>query len=427
MANETYKLVSQVTVGSGGAVSIDFTSIPQTYTDLQIVLSGRSNYSNLTDTLYVKCNGLSTNNRSMWVIGDGLNAIASSSTAVNNFVRDINGATSTTSVFASVQIYVPNYTSSNYKSFSSDGVTETNAGGAGVRLGFTNGTWSSTAAITSISLTADGNFVEYTTAYLYGIVNTAGTDAVVPVDVLVVAGGGGAANAGAGAGGLVFQSSRPLSVGSTYSLTIGGGGNSVNVNSSGATNGGNSTFDIITANGGGQGGNGAGAGSAGGSGGGGYAGGGGAASNQGNSGGATGYGNSGANSTTNVGGSGGGAGAAGTPGGNGGIGREYWDTNGTATYYAGGGGTYNYGNGATTSGGLGGGGNGASTGGGGTANTGGGAASHVTASGGGGSGVVIIRYPSTYAAPTSTTGSPTTNTTGGYRYYRWTGNGSITF
>ena len=41
MAN-TYTLISSVTVGSGGASSIDFTSIPATYTDLCLVWSGRS-------------------------------------------------------------------------------------------------------------------------------------------------------------------------------------------------------------------------------------------------------------------------------------------------------------------------------------------------------------------------------------------------
>jgi hypothetical protein len=40
--------------------------------------------------------------------------------------------------------------------------------------------------------------------------------------------------------------------------------------------------------------------------------------------------------------------------------------------------------------------------------------------------VVIIRYPDSYSAAT-TTGSPTITVTGGYRIYKFTGSGSITF
>ena len=59
---------------------------------------------------------------------------------------------------------------------------------------------------------------------------------------------------------------------------------------------------------------------------------------------------------------------------------------------------------------------------------GGGGANPASQGGGnGGSGVVIIRYPDTYAAATSTTGSPTYTVTGGYRYYTFTGTGTITF
>ena len=50
-----------------------------------------------------------------------------------------------------------------------------------------------------------------------------------------------------------------------------------------------------------------------------------------------------------------------------------------------------------------------------------------TAGGAGGSGIVIIRYPDTYPLATSTTGSPTITTTGGYRIYKWTSSGSFTF
>jgi hypothetical protein len=65
----------------------------------------------------------------------------------------------------------------------------------------------------------------------------------------------------------------------------------------------------------------------------------------------------------------------------------------------------------------------------GTANTGGGAGGGgpLGVRPSGGSGVVIIRYSNTYADAASTTGSPTFTNTGGYKIYKWTGSGSITF
>jgi hypothetical protein len=51
----------------------------------------------------------------------------------------------------------------------------------------------------------------------------------------------------------------------------------------------------------------------------------------------------------------------------------------------------------------------------------------ATAGGAGGSGIVVIRYPSYYALPASTTGSPQTYTYGNWRVYIWTSSGSITF
>jgi hypothetical protein len=53
---------------------------------------------------------------------------------------------------------------------------------------------------------------------------------------------------------------------------------------------------------------------------------------------------------------------------------------------------------------------------------------NLNATGGsGGSGIVILRYPDTNAAATSITGSPTVTVAGGYRVYKWTSSGSITF
>jgi hypothetical protein len=145
-----------------------------------------------------------------------------------------------------------------------------------------------------------------------------------------------------------------------------------------------------------------------------------------------GYAGGAGDSNNNFGGGGGGAGGAGIGGTNstgvGGIGLSSSIT-GTATYYAGGGGGWTRNN-ASTLGGAGGGGNGSSGGtntAGGT-NTGGGGGGGGGSSNGaaGGSGVVIIRVPADVTV-SATTGSPTVTTPTGYRVYKFTGNGSITF
>lgn len=166
----TYKLIETVTVGSGGAASIAFSSIPQTYTDLVLVYSGRSTRAASGDDLYIRFNGLSTNLSSRALYGTGSSA-ASFSDASVAYVGYFTGDTATASVFSNGSIYIPNYTASVAKSISGDAVSENNATGATQLFGA--GLWNNTAAINQINIYAlNGNWKQYSSASLYGILNT---------------------------------------------------------------------------------------------------------------------------------------------------------------------------------------------------------------------------------------------------------------
>ena len=164
MANTFIKL-STVTVGASGASTIEFTSIPQTFTDLKLVVSLRTTTVG-AEAVLIQFNGLTTNLSGRRLYGDGQNP---TSDTLTNIRFAINTASETANVFSNGEFYIPNYTSANNKSLSIDGVSENNATAAIQSL--VAGLWSSTAAITSIKLlgNASGNFVQYSTATLYGI------------------------------------------------------------------------------------------------------------------------------------------------------------------------------------------------------------------------------------------------------------------
>ena len=168
MAN-TYTLIQSVTVGSGGTASIEFGSIPQTYTDLLVVTSIKGVRPGSTNSLIiVRFNGSTTSFTNRNLFGNGSSVVSQTNTATLDFLG--NGPSATASVFGSASIYIPNYTSSNYKSSSVDAVTENNATSA-YQL-FNAGLWSNTAAITSIEIAVAGDatsIVQYSSASLYGI------------------------------------------------------------------------------------------------------------------------------------------------------------------------------------------------------------------------------------------------------------------
>jgi hypothetical protein len=169
MAN-TYKLINSNTVGSGGVSSVTFSSIPATYTDLLIVSSTRTDRASQTaDWVKISFNGSTSSFSLRELEGDGTTAASYTGSQLAFFAT---ASTATANTFGNSEVYIPNYTSSNYKSYSANTVTENNATSANAAINA--GLWSNTAAITSISFTPNigTNFVQYSTFYLYGILKS---------------------------------------------------------------------------------------------------------------------------------------------------------------------------------------------------------------------------------------------------------------
>lgn len=167
MALQLYKIAT-VEIGSAGAATIAFSSIPQGYTDLKLVLSARSSGAEVSGGAIgiVTLNGSSANLSSRILGGNGTSAY--SSTDASNLSIRIDPGDVTSNTFGNGEMYIPNYISSNSKSLSLDHIWEQNATLARVEL--TAGLYSSASAISSITITPGvGTFVQYSTATLYGI------------------------------------------------------------------------------------------------------------------------------------------------------------------------------------------------------------------------------------------------------------------
>lgn len=168
-------LLSSVTVGAGGASSIDFTSIPGTYTDLVIVASTRAvgNY----DFSQIRFNSSSSAVYSYrYIRGTGSSAVSSSAstqTELAYFDQVPSGATANT--FSNNILYIPNYAGSTNKTVSWESMNENNATAAESKM--SAGLWANTSAITSISIAPYGaltTYAQYTSIYLYGLLKGSG-------------------------------------------------------------------------------------------------------------------------------------------------------------------------------------------------------------------------------------------------------------
>jgi hypothetical protein len=165
MALQLFKIAS--TTVESPVSSIEFTSIPSGYTDLLIKYSLRVS-AGVERNVGVKFNSSTTNFSARVIDGSGTAVSSSTYSSLPRYVGAVGGTGITSNTFTNGEIYIPNYTSSNYKSYSVDNVQENNATGAYASL--IAGLWSNTSAITSISFDPDAYlFDANSTATLYGI------------------------------------------------------------------------------------------------------------------------------------------------------------------------------------------------------------------------------------------------------------------
>jgi hypothetical protein len=169
-----YDSIATTTVGAGGAASITFSSIPQTYTHLQIRGIGKwDTTANDISGIQWQLNGDTGSNYAYhYVRGSGsavsatgvasqTNALSSSSMPTNN--------SSYTNMFGAVVFDLLDYTNtSKNKTIRTLSGVDTNGGTYGY-INFSSGLWMNTSAVTSVTVKLDGSMAQYSQFALYGI------------------------------------------------------------------------------------------------------------------------------------------------------------------------------------------------------------------------------------------------------------------
>ena len=166
---------------SSAQSNITFSSIPDTHTDLYLVVSARTDRASAhLDILRMWFNGSTANwsNRQLIGFGSG-GGYSETGSTIYQVTYGLTATTATANTFGSVAYTICNYKASQSKSVSADWVIETNATNSW--QGTTASLWNDSSAVTSITLDKEfgANFIAGTSATLFGI--TAGSDGTTAV------------------------------------------------------------------------------------------------------------------------------------------------------------------------------------------------------------------------------------------------------
>jgi hypothetical protein len=170
----TFNLIEAKTLASP-ANSITFASIPQTYTDLKILISARSGQTGTTrENLIIGFNSQLADSGFNWIGMYGyITGVGTNKTpAAYRIIGDVPAADVTANTFSNAEIYIPTYTSVTPHTFLGESVVEDNTANGGF-LSWSGVLWNGgSEAITSVTIfcgAGSQQFIANSTFYLYGI------------------------------------------------------------------------------------------------------------------------------------------------------------------------------------------------------------------------------------------------------------------
>ena len=172
----THKAISTFKATSGSVSNITFSNIPSTYDDLRLLISVRRPGTTLATGMFnLQFNSDTTGSNYEGLYWENTGNMGTNVPRYRDQDRAvgwINSATATSDVFSVIDVYIPNYATTNRKKgWVADSITENNASTA--YTGILGNVWKSTSAITSIILdTTSGDIAQHSSATLYGIKRT---------------------------------------------------------------------------------------------------------------------------------------------------------------------------------------------------------------------------------------------------------------
>lgn len=172
--SNTTQLIQKQTL-TGSFPSVSFGSIPQTFTNLRLVIAAKSDGTGVSgyDNATMTFNGVTSANynwNSYWITQGGSTVSVAGTNAVTSMqCAEIWNSHNATTGRGMATIDIPNYSdTTNFKGFT--GVSSATDGGtAGIFQSYTGMLNSGTSAVTSLTINmGTGNFILHSTFSLYG-------------------------------------------------------------------------------------------------------------------------------------------------------------------------------------------------------------------------------------------------------------------